>query len=415
MDHDELVAEFAQAVGVEKASAVVESAADSIGLGDRDSYETGDVIDICEAIQQRESGYLSMIATEVSVDLQAERRFETLLANVPEPAVVVEFEADEPIVSMVNHAFEETFGYDATAITGSRLEDLIVPGDATLSAPALWARSAEQSGTAIERVTADGQRRTFLFRSAIVTRQSGETEGYGIYTDITDRKRREQTLQHQNEQLERFVDVISHDLRNPLEVSTGQIELALAATDDAEVRTRLESALDANERMSALLEDLLSLAKQGQAVGNAERISLQAVARDAWEHVETGNATLRIDSDRTFEADPSSLSGLFENLFRNAVEHGSEHPPSPAGDGTAGGKRGVTITVGSTDDGFYVADDGPGIDPAIRDRIFEEGVTTNDEGTGFGLSIVETTAEAHGWSITAGESENGGARFDISF
>jgi len=404
MDYDELISAFAEAAGIEKARAVVDSAAESIGLDDADSYTPEEVVDICEIIQQRESGYLSMIASEVRVSLQAERRFETLLANVPEPAVVATFDADEPVVSMVNAAFEETFGYDAAAVEGDRLESLITPVDAAVSSAALWARSSDTSGTEIERVTADGQRRTFLFQSSVVRRESGAAEGYGIYTDITDRKRREQTLQHQNEQLERFVDVISHDLRNPLEVASGRIELALDATTDETVIEQLEAARAANKRMSGLIDDLLSLAKQGKSVGSTEQVSLASAAQSAWDHVETGAATLDVRDDHQFEADSGRLSALLENLYRNAIEHGS---PTPAGDA-------VTVTVGTTDAGFYVADDGPGIDSGRRDLIFTEGFTTSENGTGFGLSIVQTITDAHGWAVTCTESEHGGARFDIS-
>jgi PAS domain S-box-containing protein len=377
MEYDELVEALAQAAGVEKAETVVDDAISSIGLEDKGTYSTEDVIDICEAIQHRESGYLSMIANDISVDLQAERRFKTLLANVPEPAVVASFDGEQPVVSMVNAAFEETFGYAAAEITGQRLSDLIVPDDADLSAAALWARSGGESGTEVERTTADGQRRTLLFRSAIVRRESGETEGYGIYTDITERKRRERTLKHQNEQLERFVDLISHDLRNPLEVSFGRIELALEETTDEDVREHLETAREANERMETLIEDLLSLAKQGQVVGHTERVSLEAVAREAWGHVETGSATLSVEADATVEADPGRLSALFENLFRNSVEHGSTDSRTQSDDSVEHGSAdsGVTVTLGTTDAGFYVADDGQGIDPEHRDTVFEEGFT----------------------------------------
>jgi signal transduction histidine kinase len=73
----------------------------------------------------------------------------------------------------------------------------------------------------------------------------------------------------------------------------------------------------------------------------------------------------------------------------------------------------VTVTVGGLPDGFYVADDGEGVPPADRDRVFERGYTTGD-GTGLGLSIVEQIVGAHGWSVRATESEDGGARFEIT-
>jgi len=76
-----------------------------------------------------------------------------------------------------------------------------------------------------------------------------------------------------------------------------------------------------------------------------------------------------------------------------------------------------TVDVGPLDDGggFYVADDGPGIDPSDHDRIFEVGYTDHEDGTGFGLAIVKRIAEAHGWSVDVTAGADGGARFEFRF
>ncbi|WP_169051799.1 sensor histidine kinase [Halorhabdus amylolytica] len=102
----------------------------------------------------------------------------------------------------------------------------------------------------------------------------------------------------------------------------------------------------------------------------------------------------------TADADPAKLRTLFENLFRNAVGHGGDN---------------VTVTVGPLEDvdGFFVADDGPGIDPSDHERVFDHGYSTGYGGTGVGLTIVERIATAHGWDISLIESENGGARFEF--
>ena len=74
----------------------------------------------------------------------------------------------------------------------------------------------------------------------------------------------------------------------------------------------------------------------------------------------------------------------------------------------------MSIRVGTYERGFFVADDGPGIPPERRTEVFEEGVTTSETGTGYGLSIVTAIVEGHGWRIDATASENGGARFEIT-
>jgi PAS domain S-box-containing protein len=215
-------------------------------------------------------------------------------------------------------------------------------------------------------------------------------------------RRRERELERQNERLTEFASVVSHDLRNPLSVAQGYAELArqsMEANDVEEALDRFERVERAHERMNDLITDLLTLAREGERVGDTEVVALGEAARDAWTAVETRSATLSIDEDRQLAADPERLASLLENLFGNAVEHGGAD---------------VVVTVEGTTDGFAVADDGPGIPAEDRERVFERGYSTGDHGTGFGLSIVREIAEAHGWSIRAEESADGGARFVVT-
>ncbi|CCQ33605.1 11-domain light and oxygen sensing his kinase [Halorhabdus tiamatea SARL4B] len=241
------------------------------------------------------------------------------------------------------------------------------------------------------------------------------------------RAKREAELKRQNERLDQFASVVAHDLRNPLTVAMGFLEVA-AETRDPEHFTKVESA---HARIERLIEDLLTLARGETTIEDAEEIDLGAVAREAWGYVDTSEATVDVADDVPVVAgDPGRLSQLFENLFRNAVEHGSTSPDSQARQDREGrspsssrtqsddaveyGGKDVTITVGKrADGGFYVADDGVGIPPEDRESVFDHGVTTNEGGTGFGLSIVEDIAKAHGWTVSVGESSEGGARFDF--
>ncbi|KTG08203.1 hypothetical protein AUR64_00925 [Haloprofundus marisrubri] len=213
----------------------------------------------------------------------------------------------------------------------------------------------------------------------------------------------EATLRQQNERLDEFASVVAHDLRNPLNVVSGNIELA-RETGDLE---RLDAAARAVRQMDDLLSKLLHLARAGKVVGETEPVSLSSVAEAAWFGIDAPEATLSIASNLTVEADEARFRQLLENLFRNAVEHGSP------GDDT---DSAVTITVGRLEDrpGFFVADDGPGIPAELREEALEHGFSTSDGGTGFGLSIVSTIAEAHDWTVGITESEEGGARFEFA-
>jgi PAS domain S-box-containing protein len=233
----------------------------------------------------------------------------------------------------------------------------------------------------------------------------------GVCQNVTGRVERRRQLEAQNDRLETMASVISHDLRNPLNVATGYVELLEEDVDDE----RLETVAGALERIQDITDDLLTMSRQSQRSIEPEALSLERAAREAWQTVETGDAELTIDGDRAIEADPNRLAQCLENLFANAVEHGSTSPPSasPQEDAVEHGGATVTVSVEPIEDGFAVADTGGGIDLEVRDRIFERGYTTEQQNTGLGMAIVQSVAESHDWDVSVGESETGGARFEF--
>jgi signal transduction histidine kinase len=299
---------------------------------------------------------------------------------------------------------------------------------------------------------------TSFMLAIVVSLGSGAAVGALVGTYSVRLQRANAELERTNERLERVAEVISHDLRSPLTVAKGRLELAEGESDSE----HLESVGRSLDRMEALVEDVLTLARERDRVDELEPVDLASVCRDTWENVETANAGLAVDEELTVRADRSRLRQLLGNLFRNAVEHGSRNAPSHAHDnavehgsrnapshahdnavehGSAGpdartrlddavdgttddtdsadGVAGradaeLTVTVGASNEGFYVADDGSGLPEGSEEEIFESGVTTSASGTGLGLSIIREVARGHGWEVTAGESEHGGARFDVT-
>ena len=241
------------------------------------------------------------------------------------------------------------------------------------------------------------RRNVFDDREREVLSELGETIGHAIASiETTDRlAERERELERQNQRLEQFAGVVSHDLRNPLNVASGYLELAHEEGDD----DHFDRVANALGRMEELVEDLLLLAREGETVDEFERVRLDDAAEEAWQTAGAPSATLRVGEELgVVSCDPSRLRQLLENLFRNSLDH-------------AGGD--VAVEVERTDAGFAVSDDGPGIPPDERERVFELGYST-DGGTGYGLDIVRTIAEAHGWSVSVGEAPTGGARFEFS-
>lgn len=209
------------------------------------------------------------------------------------------------------------------------------------------------------------------------------------------RQRANERLQRKNEQLEEFASIVSHDLRNPLNVAQGQLDLALAECQNE----HLETVMRAHDRMESLIDDLLQLALAGQQVGETEVINPSVFSGSWWNNIDTRDATLQVDIERKIRADPGRLQQLFENIVRNAIEHGG---------------TGVTVTMGELADGFYIEDDGRGIPPDERDAVLEAGYSTADQGTGFGLRIVKQVVDAHGWDLDVTEGSQGGAKFEIT-
>jgi len=225
--------------------------------------------------------------------------------------------------------------------------------------------------------------------------------GVSVYfRDVTEQREYEREIEQQNERLEEFARVVSHDIRNPLNVAQGQLTLA----HDEFESERLDAAENALDRIERLIDDMLWLVREGQVIGSTAPVDLNGAIESAWMMVKT-------DSDRDeivvpdqselepVEADYDRLCQLLENLFRNAIEHGGED---------------VTVRVGVLDDGFYIEDDGPGISEDVQEEVFDVGYSTSPDGTGFGLSIVKEITEAHGWKIAITEGTADGARFEIT-
>ena len=332
-------------------------------------------------------------AVREAVETANREHFGSLFEHLPTAVVYGKIQPDGPVVERVNPAFEETFGYGTEEMIGENLDKLIVPEGHRDGAVEINERllAGERIHTEVRRLTPEGVRD---FRLDVLGPE-GTLEGYAIYTDVTESKRRQRELERQNERLEKFVSVVSHDLRSPLSVAKGNLELANEEYDDP----RLTDAADAVDRMDALINDLLTLAREGDQVDETERIDLAELVESCWHNVDTDDARVRITVDSPVRADRSRLSQLLENLLRNAVDHGDGSP---------------VITIGELDDGFFVEDDGPGVPASEREDVFDPGYSTSQSGTGFGLSIVEQVASAHGWRVRVTEGSDGGARFEIS-
>lgn len=354
-----------------------------------------------------------------------ERQFQALLDNTDS---LVYLKDPDGVYTRVNEASERNVGTSRRTLEGASTDDVFDEAEAAESRAA--DRRVLESGTReVNEVvrTIDGEERTFRSEKFPYRDADGNVVGVmGISRDITERKERERALRRKNERLDEFASIVSHDLRNPLQVAAGRVEMAReeCASD------HLDAASQAIDRSQSLIDDVLALTREGESYGDVEPVALSAAARDRWDRlgVDADVARLVVDVDRAVLADPEGLDRLFENLLRNGVEHGATGTRSTSGGSVAHGSTrsrsgapgddhgdpDLTVTVGTLEDGFYVEDDGRGIDPDAFEAVFESGYSTSEAGIGLGLRIVAQVADAHGWSVRVTEGVDGGARFEVT-
>jgi len=329
------------------------------------------------------------------------REYKTLLETVEDSIFFVRVESAPSGQTFrferVNNSYEEQTGITTDSVRGKTPTEVF--GDelgAKLEANYHRCTRAREPITYQEELPVDSGARFWQTNLAPVITNGEVIRIIGITRNVTERVTQERQLRSQKEQLDEFASFVSHDLQNPLAVAQVRAELLAEECDSRHLQPVVRSL----DRMEELITDTLTLARQGQVVADPEPILLANLVGQCWKTVSTGTATIEIDHYGTISGDRSRLRHVFENLFRNAIEHGDSE---------------VTVSVGQIDqDGIYVEDTGPGIPDESRESVFEPGQSSTDDGTGFGLTIVKRIAEAHGWNVEITDGADGGARFEFT-
>jgi signal transduction histidine kinase len=349
---------------------------------------------------------------------RSEDRFRTLIAVAPDPVFVLEAETlvtvndaftdltGTPIRECIGKPLSTVLGHDTEALLGNGpgVTDASQPGcqrdqdaDGLRTDGEVEIGASEEGRRTIQYVGPTGET-TFLEVNLTTLTDGDDRLQIGVLRDVTERVERTRELGRQNDRLEEFASTLSHELRNPLNIASGWVQNARSDID-AETFEQIDAA---HERMAAMIDELLDLARKGEIIEERRSVDLDTVARTAWSEFETGTASLVVEvpPETSVAADGDRLRDVLVNLFKNSVLHG--------GDGVT-----VRLEVLPTGDGVAVEDDGQGFALDTPAEALQPGVTTATDGTGYGLSIVQQVVSAHGWTIEAVESGDGGARFEI--
>jgi signal transduction histidine kinase len=344
-------------------------------LLDLSAYLTPWIVDVIYAP-------LGVAAFALGVLYVYERRFLAIQATEEDDAVV--FLDGQGNIRDYSSTANTVFP-DLTGSVGDPLSD-VLPAVATLL-------DSEQQVLAHER---DGETRYYLVSNNTV--ELGNSVGRVVlFSDVTQAEKRRRELARHNEQLEGFASALTHELRNVLQIIDWRLASAAERIDPDTVEYEaVETASEANDRLSGLVDDFTQLTRYGQTVDRLDTVEFERAVRDAWRNVETDDVQLNVENDGTLEADPNRLRELFRNAFSFARLNGA-----------------TSVTVSLRADGFSVTDDG---EPPSYDieRYFSFGESVPSAESGMKLPNVQTFARVHGWSIDIDTGYQDGIRLRVS-
>ncbi|EGQ43037.1 MAG: PAS sensor histidine kinase [Candidatus Nanosalina sp. J07AB43] len=202
--------------------------------------------------------------------------------------------------------------------------------------------------------------------------------------DVTEQRQSKIELEEKNRRLDEFNSIVSHDLRNPLNVAMGYLNLS----NESMTKEDLDKVERSLGRMENIIDELLAVSGDPENF-QKEPLNLNEVLKQA---IKIGERDLSYDlkDDLEVQASRTGLINIFDNLISNSIRHN---------------EKDVSIEVGTTKEGFYYTDNGK-LDSKLED-ITDHGFSTSDKGRGLGLSIVKRLADANEWGFKLDKSEDG--------
>jgi len=341
---------------------------------------------------------------------ETREQFSSLVSDVEEYAI---FRVDpDGRVASWNRGARQVYGYEREAIRGEHVQAFYPESARVAGEPGAVLEEAAETGhceATGTRVRGDGS--AFWADDSITALrdEDGELRGFLLVTrDMTERREREQQLEHERERLEFMNRIIRHNLLNGMNVVAARAEL-LSGHVDSEVASHLETVQSRVDDMVDLIETMRSF-MQVLTEEDGEQTEPMDLGAVLAEEVEKARKAYD-DADVRYEPPPNAtvvgndlLGELFENLVSNAVQHNDSASPTVE----------VRARVEGDEAVVEVADDGPGIDEEVRDAIFEKGEKGFDSpGTGFGLYLVRELVESYDGSVDARNRPEGGAVFTV--
>jgi PAS domain S-box-containing protein len=334
-----------------------------------------------------------------------------LFQNLPTAVVMLN---DAGKVEQVNHGFEEMFGYSLADLKGKSINDFIVPAELHHEGIDLNNLITSNRVVSVETIRRhrDGHMVNVILYGVPVMLDHQTIGIYGVYVNITDRKRVEEELKIRNTELDNFVYKVSHDLRAPLSSILGLVNLARLPGNTDNPMDYIDIIGDKVLHLDHFISDVLSHSKNLKMEISTSKVELKKIidqtftdlnyldgARDVTHHVKIEGVDLY--------SDPWRLSEIFRNLVSNAIKYRKLDSRTP--------EIAIKIHVDHLRADISFVDNGIGIDEKNLARIFEMfyRATEQSDGSGIGLYIVKNAIDKLGGQITVASKPDEGTRFHI--
>lgn len=317
-------------------------------------------------------------------------------------------------VELINPGFTEMFGYTLEELKGKNLNDFIVPEE--FRSEGMDINNFISTNKVIRaeaiRKNKNGKLVNVLLYGLPVRLENQVIGIYGVYVDITERKRMEEELQVRNSELDHFVYKVSHDLRAPLSSILGLVNLAKFPDNADSPYDYLNLIGQKANSLDLFISDVLSHSKNLKMNVAIELVDLKSILLRVISDLNYLNGANDVEfeintNDTPFYSDPWRISEIFRNLVSNAIKYRQLNSAKPLVK--------VNITVTETSARVSFADNGIGIEKENLDKIFEMfyRATDKSDGSGIGLYIVKNAVEKLNGKVTVDSIAGKGTTFKL--
>ncbi|MCS6975256.1 MAG: PAS domain S-box protein [Cyclobacteriaceae bacterium] len=342
---------------------------------------------------------------------KSETLFNRLFNNVPVALVLLD---EKGKVLLVNRGFNEMFGYELIELRGKNLNDFIVPENLQNEGIDLNNLITSNNTISLETVRKhrNGKPVNVILYGVPVTLEDKTIGIYGVYVDITERKKIEEELKIRNTELDNFVYKVSHDLRAPLSSVLGLVNLARLPGNTDDPRMYIKIIGEKVQELDRFISDVLSHAKNLKmevAVAKIEFVEMLSKTFSDLSYL-PGAGEVELSTQITgeeFYSDPWRLGEIFRNLVSNSIKYRNQKQSRPL----------VNVQIHTTVQQCHIkfSDNGIGIAEPELDKIFNMFYRASEQsdGSGIGLYIVKNAVEKLGGRIHVKSSLGFGTTFEI--